>query len=76
MTLSDNEQLNRIIADEVRRQLSSSLFTTRKLSDTPTDNLQLTPMSYVNRYFATAYRPTPTKIGEHYFDTTKGNPLS
>ena len=32
-------------------------------------------MSYVNRYFATAYRPTPTKIGEHYFDTTKGKPL-
>lgn len=71
----DDEKLNKIIAEEVKRQLSSTLFTARKLTDTPRDALQIVPRSYVTRYSTTANRPKSSVLGEHVFDTNLLKPV-
>lgn len=73
-----DEQLNKKIQTEamrvVRDYMKSSAFTDRKLTDTPTDGLQVTPRKYVTRNSTTALRPTTSVLGEFYFDTTAGKP--
>ena len=44
----DNDSLNNLIDIRLKQQLQGNLFTARKLGDTPTDNLSLTPRGYVN----------------------------
>ena len=52
----------------------SSAYTAEKLTDTPTDGLQVVPRKYVTRNSTTALRPTTSVLGESYFDTTAGKP--
>ena len=70
----DNEALKQVIATEVANQLKGQLFTARKLTDNPTDGLQVVPRQYVTRSFTTTRRPTTSIIGESYFDTSAGKP--
>lgn len=65
----DNE-LNKKIDERIKVYMKSEAFTNRKLTDTPTDNLQVVPRKYVTRYSTTALRPTTSVLGEFYFDTT------
>lgn len=50
-------------------------FTDRKLTDMPTDSLQVTPRKYVNLNGTTSLRPTGSVLGQFYFDTTLGQPI-
>ncbi len=50
-------------------------FTDRKLTDTPTDDLQVVNRKYVNLSGTTANRPTSKVHGQQYFDTTIGRPI-
>jgi len=50
-------------------------FTVRKLTDTPTDRNQVTPMGYVNMYGSVAGRPSSSVVGQQYFDTDLGYPI-
>lgn len=52
-------------------------FTSRKLADMPTDDLQVTPRKYVNLYGTTAQRPKSSVAsrGQQYFDTTINRPV-
>lgn len=59
-----------IAAQEITEQLKSGLFTSRKLTDTPTDSLQVVNRKYVTLNGATASRPTSSVVGQFYFDTT------
>lgn len=61
-----------IVIQEVTEQLKSGLFTSRKLTDIPTDSLQVTNRKYVTMNGATTNRPTSSVIGQFYFDTTLG----
>ena len=54
----------------VKDYLKTSAFTDRKLTDNPTDGLQVTPRKYVTRNSTTTLRPTTSVLGEFYFDTT------
>ena len=63
------EDIKKLIRDEVKNQLKGGLFTARKLTDTPTDRNQVVPRGYVTRSFTTALRPTTSVLGESYFDT-------
>lgn len=54
----------------VKDYLGQNAFTARKITDLPTDSLQVVPRKYVTRNFTTAKRPTTSILGESYFDTT------
>ena len=55
--------------------LQSKAFTDRKLTDTPTDDLQIVNRRYVNLNGTTANRPSGAVPGQQYFDTTIGRPV-
>lgn len=73
------KDLKKIIDEEVKKLvpeiLKSSAFTKRKLTDIPTDALQVTSRKYVNLNGTTANRPTGSILGQFYFDTTLGQPI-
>lgn len=66
------DDIKKLVADEVRKQLG---FTTRLLTDTPTDDLAVTPRKYVNMYGSVLGRPQNSVIGQQYFNTTDGYPI-
>ena len=68
------EDIKKLIQEEVKIQLKGVLFSARKLTDTPTDALQVVPRKYVTRNSTTALRPTTSVLGEQYFDTTANLP--
>ena len=59
----------------VKKYLQSTGFTTRKITDTPTDDFQVTPRKYVNMNGITANRPTSSVVGQFYYDTTLQRPI-
>lgn len=54
----------------IRDYMKAQAFTDRKLTDTPTDNLQVTPRKYVTLNGTSANRPRASVIGQRYFDTS------
>lgn len=66
--------IEQLIEDRIRKY---SNYTTRKLADTPTDNLMVTPRKYVNLWGTTAQRPigSVASRGQQYFDATIGRPV-
>lgn len=63
------EDIKRLIEETLRKELQSGLFTARKITDTPTDDLQVVPRGYLTRSSTTLLRPTTSVLGEFYFDT-------
>lgn len=70
----EENELNRKIDERIRTYSKGGGFTDRKLADTPTDDLMVTPRGYVNMNGVTASRPTSSVVGQFYFDTTLGQP--
>lgn len=80
MTKQDNkDSITKLIDERIKKvvpvYLKSQAFTDRKLTDTPTDNLQVVNRRYVNLYGTTANRPTGSIFGQKYFDTSIGRPI-
>lgn len=75
MKEENNQTLKRLISEEVRKQLKGGLFTARKLTDTPTDALQVANRKYVDLNGDTSQRPSAPFMGQHYFDTDLGYPI-
>lgn len=76
---SKQEQVMKtLIKEVVRQELQSGLFTARKLGDTPTDALSLTPRKYVNMNGTVATRPTSSvaTVGQRYFATDTNIPMT
>ncbi len=57
----------------IREYEQNKGFTDRKVTDTPTDALQVVNRRYVTLNGTSANRPTASVIGQHYFDTSLGN---
>lgn len=70
--MNDKEILNLI--DERIKKLPVG-FTDRKLTDLPTDALQVTSRKFVTLNGTTANRPRGSIIGQFYFDNTLGRPI-
>lgn len=73
----NTDGLQKIIQAEVKKQLQSGLFTARKVTDTPTDSLQV-----VNRKYVTnngTVRPTSSVVGQPFLDLSlasgRGKPI-
>lgn len=67
----EKKDVEKIIAD----YLESSGFTQRKLTDSPSDNLQVVNRKYVNLYGSVLQRPTLLVPGQQYFDTSVNYPI-
>lgn len=63
------------IAKVVPEYLQKKAFSDRKLTDTPTDDLQVVNRRYVNLYGTTVNRPNVQVAGQQYFDTNIGRPI-
>lgn len=73
----DNQQ-KREVQLIVNEYLKTSAFTTRKLTDTPTDDLQVVPRKYVNLNGLVANRPKSSvaSVGQSYFATDTAIPMT
>ena len=69
------KQIDLRIKKLVPEILRGSAFTDRKITDTPTDDLQVVPRKYVNMYGSIAGRPQVSVVGQQYFSTTDGYPI-
>lgn len=67
--------IREIATQEITEQLKSGLFTSRKLTDTPTDSLQVVNRKFVTLNGATGSRPVSSILGQFYFDTSSGIPV-
>lgn len=77
--MNEDENINKKIDARidllVPKYLKSSAFTDRKLTDIPTDALQVTSRKYVTMNGNTAGRPVSSVTGQFYFDTQVGKPI-
>ena len=64
------DEIKKLVQEEIKTQLKGSLFAARKLTDNPTDNLQVTNRRFVTLNGTTAQRPVGSVMGQHYFDTS------
>lgn len=75
----EKEEIQKLIDKRIRNivpeYLQSAAFVDRKLTDTPTDDLQVVPRKYVNMYGSTAGRPQNSVVGQQYFSTDLGYPI-
>lgn len=69
------DQIKKIINDEMKKQFETGFFTARKLTDTPTDKNQVVPRGYVTLNGTTANRPRSSVIGQRYFDVDLNKPV-
>ena|SRR3990167_4029994 len=73
------EELEKLIEEKIKKvipvYLKSNAFVDRKVTDTPTDDLQVTPRKYVNMYGSIAGRPQVSVVGQQYFSTDLGYPI-
>lgn len=66
-----DERIKKLVPEILR----GSAFTDRKLTDIPTDALQVVSRKYVTLNGVSASRPTSSVTGQFYFDTTLGKPV-
>ena len=72
------KQIDLRIKKLVPEILKGSVFTDRKITDTPTDNLSVVNRSYVNLNGVVASRPTSSvaTMGQRYFATDTNIPMT
>ena len=77
--MMEENNLEKKIDERIRKLvpeiLKTSAFTDRKLTDMPTDSLQVVSRKYVTLNGITGSRPTGSVLGQYYFDTTLGFPV-
>lgn len=69
-----DENLKQQVTEIIKTYLAQGAFTDRKLTDLPTDALQVVPRKYVTRSYPTISRPMTSILGEFYYDTTVHKP--
>lgn len=69
MTPQDKKEIQQMIDLALKNSFG------KRIGDTPTDSLQLTPRKYVNMYGSVLGRPVNSVIGQFYLDTNKGGPI-
>ena len=77
--ITQEEEVKKLIDERIRilipEYLKTAAFTDRKLTDMPTDALQVVPRKFVTNNGSTAGRPTGSTVGQPYFDTDLGYPI-
>lgn len=73
--VNDSRKFEATVITIVEKYLKSSAFVDRKLTDMPTDALQVVPRKYVTLNGVTSARPVTSVIGQRYFDTSLNKPI-
>lgn len=77
--LSEDVKVKEQVLRIVQSYLKNSAFTSRKITDTPTDALQVVNRQYVTNNGLTANRPTSSVVGQPYLDMSlasgRGKPV-
>lgn len=73
--MMNEEQIKKLMEEQIKRYMKGKGFTDRKLTDTPTDNLQVVNRKYVTNNGVSANRPIASVVGQSYFDTTISRPI-
>ncbi len=72
-----DDNLNNLIDERIKQYQANAGFTARKLTDTPTDDLMVTPRKYVN--LNGTVRPTSSVLGQFFLDMNlasgRGKPI-
>lgn len=70
----DDKEINNLVDSKISK---ATAFSTKKLGDTPTDNLQLTPRKYINLNGNIAARPASilAMVGQQYYATDLNKPI-
>lgn len=76
--IQDERELKRIVVPIIENYLKSGAFTQRKLTDNPTDALQVVNRRYTNLNGTLANRPASVAatVGQHYYATDTGVPMT
>lgn len=76
---NQDDELIKLIDERTLKAVSEYFknqgFTQRKLTDTPTDDLQVVNRKYVNIFGSVAGRPQVSVVGQQYFATDLGYPI-
>lgn len=75
MKQENNPLTEEDVKNIIQNYLKSGGFTIRKLTDMPTDSLQVVSRKYVNLNGTTTNRPVSSILGQFYFDTSLGKPV-
>ena len=67
-----DKKVDERIKKVVPNYLKSSAFTARKVTDDPTDSLQVVNRKFVTLNGSSSQRPRGSVIGQMYFDTSLG----
>lgn len=70
-----NKNVTDLVKKLVPEILRGEVFTTRKITDTPTDALSVTPRKYVTMNGSVAGRPINSVVGQFYFNTDTNTPM-
>jgi hypothetical protein len=75
---SMKKQIEEVVKNYLPTLLKTSAFTDRKVTDMPTDPLQVVPRSYVTLNGTVANRPKSSvaTIGQPYYATDTGIPMT
>ena len=72
----DNEKITKEhVIGWVQEYMKSNAFTDRKLTDNPTDALQVVNRKYVTLNGTSAQRPLSSVLGQRYWDSTLQKPI-
>jgi len=73
-----DDKMSRQIERAVQRYLKTTAFTDRKLTDTPSDSLQVVPRKYVTNNGTVANRPRSSvaTVGQPYYATDTFIPMT
>lgn len=75
-TILDKERTLSESKRQMSKYLSGAGFAVHKITDNPTDDLEMVNRKYVNLNGTMAERPTSANIGQHYFPTDIGIPMT
>ncbi len=82
INVPDDAKQERLLEEKIKKivkeYLQSSAFTSRKLTDTPTDKNQVVPRGFVTNNGLVANRPKSSvaTIGQPYYSTDTGIPMT
>lgn len=74
MKANEIEDFNNAVIKIMTDYWKNGGFKERKLTDLPSDNLQVVPRKYVNMYGSVSGRPQNSVIGQHMLFTDLGYP--
>ena len=74
----DKSEVLKMIDERTKHLLASGLFVSRKITDTPTDSLQVVNRKYVNMNGTVASRPNSSvaTIGQSFYATDTNIPMT